>query len=427
MRFTQSSIFFLLLNFLRLLSVVAICLVFAGEIYTINADITGLHASQAAAATPSTTATTRITRRAADILVDKSSAPSPPEGAAVPVPTSQRFEKVHRSLMRRLDVERVTHELQRRAPIKDSASLIDDDDGVSSSGAMRATSTLEARANKTSAGIRPTATNVPAAANAEEGGCTYVGSTSIPRGPGGALFSTLERIFSATILLLALLSELPPPFPPLSRPEVLLERFWSAFFPPFGGEYGVGVLGATQVFVGAQVLSHYTTGWVQVSAWLLFLVGIFNLLAGLAFGARLKVLRSLSQDSTTPSALRRLRLQRAAEAEAEAEQPGAGAGVTRARAWEQFDCEPAAPTPARPQRRSLVLAAFRRPERADAAPQMMVQAEHRPLEKRSRARNGPQGIVIGAPTPLPLRGGAGGKAEGAGVSVPPPTYQDGRE
>lgn len=52
------------------------------------------------------------------------------------------------------------------------------------------------------------------------------------------------------------MSELPPPFAPLSRPAVLLERFWTAFFPPFGGEYGVGVLGAVQVFVGAQVLSH---------------------------------------------------------------------------------------------------------------------------------------------------------------------------
>lgn len=61
---------------------------------------------------------------------------------------------------------------------------------------------------------------------------------------------------AAFILLLALVSELPLPFPPLSRPAVLLERFWIAFFPPFGNEYGVGVLGAVQVFVGAQVLSH---------------------------------------------------------------------------------------------------------------------------------------------------------------------------
>ncbi|BGP41104.1 hypothetical protein JCM10450v2_005135 [Rhodotorula kratochvilovae] len=413
MKLTKSSIFFLLLNALRLLSVVAICLVFAGEIYTINADIRGMHAVQAAAATPATTATTRITRRT--LTVDFPVLVAPPAGAA---PTNVRFEKVHRRLMWRLEADRAP---EKREPVDESESLIGDEGASSSTASARATasstSTRATRASKTtsttatSASIAPTATNVPLSAAEKEvqagGGCTYVGSTSIPKGPGGALFSTLERIFAATILLLALLSELPPPFPPLSRPDVALERFWTAFFPPFGGEYGVGVLGAVQVFVGAQVLSHYTTGWVQVSAWLLFLIGIFNLLAGLAFGARLKVLRSLSQDSTTPSALRRLRLQREAERAGEAD-----------RAWEQFDREPnaapAAPAaPERPHRRSLLPSAFRRAEKP--TPEMSERTE----QKRAKSRNGPNGIVIGAPRPL--RGGGG-------VSVPPPTYQqEGRE
>lgn len=192
---------------------------------------------------------------------------------------------------------------------------------------------------------------------------------------------------------------------------------------------------ADQPWCGARS----TTGWVQVSAWLLFLIGILNLLfvrplpslpfalisrladsappaQGLALGARLKVLRSLSQDSTTPSALRRLRLQREAEA------AGNGAG-TGAGAWEEFDRErdePPLAAPARPerlQRRSLLQTVFRR-----AAPD--AEADTAAGAKRSKSRNGPNGIVIGAPRPMAMK--KGGEA-GVSVVPPPPVYQYGRE
>ncbi|KWU44395.1 hypothetical protein RHOSPDRAFT_33956 [Rhodotorula sp. JG-1b] len=160
----------------------------------------------------------------------------------------------------------------------------------------------------------PTATNAPLGrgsadeTQAASSSCAYIGETSIPKGAGGALFSTLERIFASLILLLMLFSELCPPFPPLSKPARLIDRFWGSFFPPFSDHYGVGVLGAVEVFVSCQVLSHPTKGWIQISSWYLFIIGILNMLAGLAFGARLKVIRSLGGDSTTPSALRQLRL-----------------------------------------------------------------------------------------------------------------------
>lgn len=53
-----------------------------------------------------------------------------------------------------------------------------------------------------------------------------------------------------------LFSELCPPFPPLSKPARWVDRFWSSFFPPFSDHYGVGLLGAVEVFVSCQVLSH---------------------------------------------------------------------------------------------------------------------------------------------------------------------------
>ncbi|GJN91435.1 hypothetical protein Rhopal_004456-T1 [Rhodotorula paludigena] len=424
---SKPTIFFISLNLLRLLSVVAICLVFSAEIYTIDSDIRGMHEAEKAAASPSTTASTRIVRRSHVPAFPSTSSyqytnfdsPSPTaRPVALPVQTSKGFERVHRALQRRRQLARRERSDELAARLSPRAE--EDADERSAS----ATTSTTRRATKTStseAGV--TATNLPLGAveAAAEKQCKYIGTSSIPKGAAGALFSTLERIFAATILLLALLSELPPPFPPLSRPAVLLQQLWTSFFPPFGQEYGVGVLGAVQIFVGCQV---FTTGWVQVSAWFLFLVGILNFLMGLALGARLKVLRSLSKDSTTPSALRKLRLQREAEhsSSAPSEKDGGGAWA-HSHAYEQFDraggdeARPA--TAAAEQRRSFLPASFSRfslkPSRRAPAPPTTAGA------KRSPSRNGPNGIVIGAP--LPLGGGAAGK----GVSVPPPVYQYGRE
>ena len=186
-----------------------------------------------------------------------------------------------------------------------------------------------------------------------------------------------------------------------------------------------------------------TKGWVQVSAWLLFLVGILDLLfvrrllslslrstgpltlsplQGLALGSRLKVLRSLSQDSTTPSALRKLRLQREAERAPHNEHHQGGGD------WQEFDREhpanvAAPPRPERPQRRSILQTVFRRtPPDADAGADAPADCAHEPPAPRSKSRNGPNGIVIGAPRPM-----ASKKGVEVSIVVPPPTYQYGRE
>ncbi|BGP33091.1 hypothetical protein JCM10296v2_004880 [Rhodotorula toruloides] len=388
---SKPTILFISLNVLRFLSVVAICLVFAGEIYTIDRDIKGMHAVAAASsssAPPSTTASLRITRRSAVIepLLASSTIENPLTALARPTTSPVRFEKVHRALQRRLAYE---DRLSKREHIMSSTAAV--------TAGKKATSTA-ASPDATSVNS-PVSSSTPAAADAQQS-CSYVGRTSIPKGAGGALFSTLERIFAAVILVLSLISELPPPFAPLSRPARLLARFWAAFFPPFGEEYGVGVLGAVQVFIACQVLSHWTTGWVQVSAWLLFLVGIFNFLAGLAFGSRLKVLRSLSQDSTTPSAKRRLRL--AAEPVSPSIYVEDDSGVAHSHAYERFDAAPPAKTDEKTKRRSFL--PFTGGSKGGA--------------KRSASRNGPTGIVISGPMMAQKQAG--------GVSAPPPVYQLGR-
>ncbi|TNY22190.1 hypothetical protein DMC30DRAFT_392860 [Rhodotorula diobovata] len=458
-----------------------------------------MHAVQAAEATPTTTATTRIVRRA--VASSPLSTISFTSSPVAPRATSRRLEKVHRRLQRRLEADaHERHVLDKRESVDEGSSLIGDDGDVAASSSARAHSTgvsvtstrVAAKASKTSSAASVTATNAPIGSggseedDSEEGACTYVGSTSIPRGPGGALFSTLERIFAGErsppafrLSPHALTKEAPttrslhpPPRPrvraapavraplaPRRPPRAVLDRLLPALRRrvrrrrarcrtglcrrpgPLALVRGPLALfvregrPADQPWCGARS----TTGWVQVSAWLLFLIGILNLLfvrplpslpfalisrladsappaQGLALGARLKVLRSLSQDSTTPSALRRLRLQR--EAEAAGHGAGAGAG-----AWQEFDRERdepplAAPArPERPQRRSLLQTVFRRAA-PDAEPDSAAGA------KRSKSRNGPNGIVIGAPRPMAMK--KGGEA-GVSVVPPPPVYQYGRE
>lgn len=128
---------------------------------------------------------------------------------------------------------------------------------------------------------------------------------------------------------------------------------------------------------------------------------------GLAFGARLKVLRSLSQDSTTPSAKRRLRL--AAEAPhspsiyVEEDHVDGEGGIAHSHAFERVD---ASPPPEKPKRRSFL------PFSTGGGSGSKASA------KRSASRNGPNGIVISGPMMAQKAGG--------GVSVLPPVYQLGR-
>ncbi|GAA5994803.1 hypothetical protein JCM5350_001882 [Sporobolomyces pararoseus] len=263
----KSSILFVLLNFMRLLSIVAICLAFGGEIVTMVSDLKTFQASHSSpSAVPSTTASTNIFRRSfPDILVSLT-----PSITSAPT-------------------------LVRREPtsLRSFAS---------------ATSSSSRRSSPTSSSSAPaiTATNTPVSSSSPTQTCAYIASTSIPTQPGGSLFSTLSRIFCCLILLASLLSEFSPSI--TTKAGRLVERWWTYAFPPFGREFGTGVLGGVQVFMGCTVLSHAVGKFTQVSGWFLFIVGILNLLCGLAFGSRLKVIRSPFADSTSPSALRKLRL-----------------------------------------------------------------------------------------------------------------------
>ncbi|ORY78920.1 hypothetical protein BCR35DRAFT_304953 [Leucosporidium creatinivorum] len=260
---TKSSLTFCTLNFLRLLSVVAILLALSGEIVTMVSDLKGVEATKSTSTTSSTT-TSASTSTATTKLIRRELSPAPSflasEGSlSLSSPTAMA------TLVRRKHLKREVR-----------------------------TSSSETSTTVMTASARASTPTTSAAASAETSSCAYIGETSVPKQVGGILFSTLERIFCALILIFALLAEIPPH----SR---FTQRFWTYCFPPFGESFGTGVLGVVQVFVGCSALSHSNQQFPLVAFWFLFIVGFLNILFGLAFGASLKSLRSIFPSPSSPS------------------------------------------------------------------------------------------------------------------------------
>ncbi|WAQ81606.1 hypothetical protein PtA15_1A948 [Puccinia triticina] len=129
------------------------------------------------------------------------------------------------------------------------------------------------------------ATTLPLATSA----CGYINETNIPTTFGGILFFVLGQLFNMIILILCLLSELS--FPPLPK-------FFQFFFPPLGQSFGVGFLGALQVYVSCALLSHHVNTTSRASFWMLFVIGIINVFLGVIFGRRIRSKRSLLDAGT---------------------------------------------------------------------------------------------------------------------------------
>ncbi|KAG0148792.1 hypothetical protein CROQUDRAFT_11607, partial [Cronartium quercuum f. sp. fusiforme G11] len=117
----------------------------------------------------------------------------------------------------------------------------------------------------------------------------YFTGTFVPRSAGGIIFVTLEQVFNIIILILCFLSELSPPHIP---------EFFEYFFPPLGQSFGVGVLGGLEVYVASILLSHKLDIPSRVAAWILFVIGAFNILLGIIFGPRIRAKRSLLDAGT---------------------------------------------------------------------------------------------------------------------------------
>lgn len=119
--------------------------------------------------------------------------------------------------------------------------------------------------------------------------CGYINGTNVPTTFGGILFFVLGQICNMIILILCLLSELS--FPPLPQ-------LFQNFFPPLGQSFGVGILGGLEVYIACTLLSHHINTTSRASAWMLFIIGLINILLGFIFGRRIRSKRSLLDAST---------------------------------------------------------------------------------------------------------------------------------
>nr|ODN86503.1 hypothetical protein L203_04205 [Cryptococcus depauperatus CBS 7841] len=100
--------------------------------------------------------------------------------------------------------------------------------------------------------------------------CEYYEYSSVPDQTGGPFWSILNRIFILFECLLLIMSEIGVP-----------KCLFNEFIPMLGSAYGLGCLGVFQALVGVQVLSHYCDSFPQISNWILFIVGCFNILSGI--------------------------------------------------------------------------------------------------------------------------------------------------
>ncbi|OCF33235.1 hypothetical protein I316_04976 [Kwoniella heveanensis BCC8398] len=121
------------------------------------------------------------------------------------------------------------------------------------------------------------AIKAPVSAETQEVDCDYIEYSSVPEQTGGPFWSILNRIFIVFECTLLTMSEIGIP-----------RRLFEEWIPILGPAHGLGPLGVFQALIGAQVLSHYYDLFPQVSSWLLFIVGCFNILSGIFLRAGAK-------------------------------------------------------------------------------------------------------------------------------------------
>lgn len=112
--------------------------------------------------------------------------------------------------------------------------------------------------------------------------CDYYKGATVPSQAGGTFWSVLNRVFILAECILLILSE-------IGFPKVLFVNY----IPMLGPEYGLGFLGVLQTLIASGVLSHACGLFAQVSAWLLFMVAMGNILVGIFLRDKAKVRRNV--------------------------------------------------------------------------------------------------------------------------------------
>jgi len=113
--------------------------------------------------------------------------------------------------------------------------------------------------------------------------CDYIEGSTVPNQPAGPFWAIVNRLLIIFQVIVLIFSEIGWP-----------DRFFVAYFPVLGRDFGMGALGIFECLLGAAVLSHHVETFAEVSAFFLFAVGCLNILIGLIFREKGKSKRSIT-------------------------------------------------------------------------------------------------------------------------------------
>ncbi|CAD6889445.1 unnamed protein product [Tilletia controversa] len=128
------------------------------------------------------------------------------------------------------------------------------------------------------------AANLDGALNDDGIACDYIPGTDVPSHVWGLFWAHLNRTFELFLLIFCIVSEL--------NWGGMAERLFSYTLPILSRSFGTAPLGLLQMILACSNLSHDLGKFPLVTNWILFVIGILNLLAGAIFKAAGKNLRS---------------------------------------------------------------------------------------------------------------------------------------
>jgi len=112
--------------------------------------------------------------------------------------------------------------------------------------------------------------------------CDYIDGSTVPNQPAGVFWAVLNRLFIIIQCIILFASEIGWP-----------EAFFNRFFPVLGKDFGVGAIGVIECLLGAAVLSHHVDTFAMVAAFMLFSIGLLNIILALIFGGKVKEYRCI--------------------------------------------------------------------------------------------------------------------------------------
>ncbi|MCO5585020.1 hypothetical protein L7F22_038952 [Adiantum nelumboides] len=125
--------------------------------------------------------------------------------------------------------------------------------------------------------------------------CDYYPESDVPTTTWGIFWIQLDRFWIICLCILCFLSDLS---------IKIISSFFQNYIPILAPSFGTMPLGIIQIIISSSLLSHYVQDFTLATPWLLFFVGLLNIAAGIGFGYRGKLRRSLNRNKRDLHALK---------------------------------------------------------------------------------------------------------------------------